>query len=169
MQNTTHPLIPAKSRRSLIFLAIAFFIVFTVSFAGSVVTRPAILGWYADLVKPSFNPPNWIFPVVWPILFTLMMIGFWRILRQVDAGKPRGHAIFAFLIQLVFNLGWSVAFFGAKSLFAGLVVAVGLILTVAAMVITFRKIDPLAAWLQLPYLAWVTFAMVLTAAIWRLN
>jgi translocator protein len=169
MFTTTHPLIPAKSKRSLIFLAISLFIVFAVSFAGSVITRPVILGWYANLQKPFFNPPNWIFPVVWPILFTLMMIGFWRILRQVDAGKPRGYAIFAFLIQLIFNLGWSAAFFGAQSLFAGVIVSVGLILAVAAMVVAYRKIDPLAAWLQLPYLAWVTFAMVLTVSIWQLN
>ena len=127
------------------------------------------MGWYADLQKPWFNPPNWIFPVVWPILFTLMIVGFWRVLRQVDAGRPRGIAIVAFFVQLIFNLAWSIAFFGAKNLFAGVLVSVGLIMSVAAMVFTFRKIDPTAAWLQIPYLAWVSFAMVLTVSIWRLN
>ena len=169
MQSTTTPLIPAKSRRSLIFLAISAFVVIVVSFAGSAVTRPVIMGWYADLQKPWFNPPNWIFPVVWPILFTLMIVGFWRVLRQVDAGRPRGIAIVAFFVQLIFNLAWSIAFFGAKNLFAGVLVSVGLIMSVAAMVFTFRKIDPTAAWLQIPYLAWVSFAMVLTVSIWRLN
>ena len=169
MQSTLNPLIPAKSKRSLIFLALSSFIVIVVSFAGSAVTRPVILGWYADLQKPWFNPPNWIFPVVWPILFTLMIVGFWRVLRQVNAGRPRGYAIIAFFVQLIFNLAWSITFFGAKSLLAGVFVSVGLVATVAAMIITFWKIDPVAARLQIPYLAWVSFAMVLTMSIWRLN
>ena len=98
-----------------------------------------------------------------------MIVGFWRVLRQVDAGRPRGYAIIAFFVQLIVNLAWSITFFGAKSLLAGVFVSVGLVATVAAMVITFWKIDPVAARLQIPYLAWVSFAMVLTMSIWRLN
>jgi translocator protein len=153
----------------MIFLAMALFITVITAVTGSVITAPAIPVWYEALNKPFFNPPNWVFPVVWPLLFTLMIFGFWRILRHVEAGRPRGHAILAFLVQLLFNAGWSIVFFGARNPGAGVVVAVGLVLAVAFMVLTFRKVDRFAALMQLPYLAWVSFALILTVAIWRLN
>jgi translocator protein len=166
---TATPLIPATSARSGIFLLIAVFIVASVSALGSAATSPVIPTWYAALNKPWFNPPNWIFPVAWTSLFALMAFSFWRILRQVDAGQPRNTAILTFLVQILFNIGWSFAFFAARSPLAGLIVAAGLVLSVAAMVIAFRRIDRLAGNLQLPYLAWVSFATVLNFAIWRIN
>jgi translocator protein len=87
----------------------------------------------------------------------------------VNGGTPRNHAIFAFFVQILFNMGWSFAFFGAKSPLAGLFVAAGLVVSVAAMAVTFSRVDRLAALLQLPYLGWVTFAMVLNATIWWIN
>jgi tryptophan-rich sensory protein len=165
----SHPLIPATTPRSLVFLLIALFIVTAASGLGSTATSPHIPTWYAALNKPWFNPPNWVFPLAWSALFLLMAFGFWRILRQVGAGRPRNTAILAFLVQIVFNVAWSFAFFAAQSPMAGLVVAVGLVASVAAMVIAFRRIDPLAGNLQLPYLGWVSFAMVLNFAIWRIN
>ncbi len=162
-------MIPALSARSLVFLAIALLIVGSASVSGSLITAPNIASWYAGIRKPWFNPPNWIFPVVWPMLYALMAFGFWRILRQVEGGQPRQLAIFAFLIQIVANAAWSLAFFGAQSPAAGLIVAILLVLTVAFMVLKFHKTDPLSAWLQLPYLCWVTFAALLNTAIWRLN
>ena len=136
---------------------------------GSVVTTPSIPVWYAALNKPFFNPPNWVFPVVWPLLFTLMIFGFWRILRHVGAGKARGHAILAFLVQLMFNAGWSLTFFGAQMPGAAVIVALGLVLAVASMILAFRKVDRFAALLQVPYLAWVSFALILNITIWRMN
>jgi translocator protein len=169
MQDMSETLLLARSARSLVFLAIAILVVVLATMVGSSVTTPVISTWYAGLNKPWFNPPNIVFPIVWPCLFALMAFGFWRILRVVDGGIPRNHAIFAFFIQLLFNMGWSFAFFGAKSPLAGLFVAVGLVASVAAMVLTFSRVDRLAAALQLSYLAWVTFAMVLNATIWWIN
>ncbi len=166
---TATPLIPATSIRSGIFLLVALFIVAAASGLGSAATTPHIPTWYAALNKPWFNPPNWAFPLAWSVLFLLMAVGLWRILRQVNGGKARNHAIAAFLVQILFNVGWSFAFFAARNPFAGIFVAVGLTLSVLAMILAFRRIDPLAAALQLPYLAWVSFATVLNVAIWRLN
>jgi translocator protein len=166
---TASPLIPAASPRSGIFLLIALFVVAAASGLGSTATSPHIPTWYAALNKPWFNPPNWVFPVAWSTLFLLMAFGFWRVLRQVDGGQPRNTAILTFLVQILFNIGWSFAFFAARSPLAGLVVAVGLVLSVAAMVVAFRRIDPLAGNLQLPYLAWVSFALFLNFTIWRIN
>jgi translocator protein len=166
---TATPLIPATSTRSGIFLLIALFIVAATSGLGSTATSPHIPTWYAALNKPWFNPPNWAFPVAWTALFLLMAVGLWRILRQVDGGQARNHAILAFLVQILFNIGWSFTFFAARSPFAGIFVAIGLTLSVLAMILAFRRIDPLAAALQLPYLGWVSFATVLNVAIWRIN
>jgi translocator protein len=169
MQDISETLLLARSARSLVFLAIAILVVVVATMVGSSVTTPVISTWYAGLNKPWFNPPNIAFPIVWPMLFGLMAFGFWRILRVVNGGTPRNHAIFAFFIQLLFNMGWSMAFFGAKSPLAGLFVAVGLVLSVAAMVVTFSRVERLAGLLQLPYLAWVSFAMILNATIWWIN
>jgi translocator protein len=169
MNTTASPLIPAASTRSMIFLLIAVVIVTATSWMGSVITASSLAGWYSGLNKPWFNPPNWVFPVAWTTLFLLMAFSFWRILRQVDGGPSRNTAIFAFMVQVLFNLSWSFAFFGARSPFAGLCVAVGLLASVAAMVMTFRRIDRLAGNTQLPYLAWVSFALVLNFTIWRIN
>jgi tryptophan-rich sensory protein len=167
--STATPLIPATSPRSGIFLLIALFIVAAASGLGSTATSSHIPTWYAALNKPWFNPPNWAFPLAWTALFLLMAVGLWRILRQVDGGQARNHAILAFLVQILFNVGWSFTFFAARSPFAGMFVAAGLTLAVLAMILAFRRIDPLAAALQLPYLAWVSFATVLNVAIWRIN
>ncbi len=169
MQDISDSLILARSARSLVFLALAILVVVTATMVGSSVTTPVISTWYAGLNKPWFNPPNIAFPIVWPVLFALMAFGFWRILRVIGGGMPRNHAIVAFFVQILFNMAWSFAFFGAKSPLAGLFVAVGLVVSVAAMIVTFRRVDRLAAYLQLPYLAWVTFAMVLNATIWWIN
>jgi translocator protein len=167
--STATPLIPANSTRSSIFMLIALVVVTAASALGSTATAPHIPTWYAALNKPWFNPPNIAFPIAWSALFLLMAFSFWRILRQVDGGQPRKTAILVFMIQLLFNVCWSFTFFGAQSPLAGLFVAVGLVVSVAAMVIAFRQIDTLAGNLQLPYLAWVSFALVLNFAIWQIN
>ncbi len=165
--NTT--LLPARAPRSLIYLGLSIVVVMAAATIGSTTTRPQIMAWYATINKPWFNPPNWVFPVVWPLLFALMAFGLWRVLRHVEAGQPRKMALLAFFVQLVCNMAWSFAFFGANSPKAGLVVAGLLVVTVAWMVVTFRRVDPVAGLVQLPYLAWVTFAMVLNATIVMIN
>ncbi|MFM9976000.1 MAG: TspO/MBR family protein [Beijerinckiaceae bacterium] len=169
MTNPERYSIPVLSRQSLIFLAIALVITVPAALTGSAITAPAIPVWYAGLNKPAFNPPNGLFGIIWPILFSLMIFGFWRILRHVGAGKARAHAILAFVVQILFNAGWSIAFFGARNPGAGVIVALGLVLAVAFMVLTFRKVDAFAALIQLPYLCWVSFALFLNITIWRLN
>jgi translocator protein len=161
--------LPPLSRTSLVYLGFALFLVIAAQLAGSVATMDAIPNWYRALNKPSFNPPNWIFPIVWPILFLLMAISFWRILRVESGGQPRKTAIVIFLGQLVLNVAWSFAFFGARSPIAGLVVIGLLWFSILAMIMAFRRVDPPSAWLQFPYLGWVSFAALLNIAIWRLN
>ncbi|NQW51307.1 MAG: tryptophan-rich sensory protein [Rhodospirillales bacterium] len=135
---------------------------------GGAVTATSVSSWYPTLVKPSFNPPNWIFGPVWTALYILMGIAAWRVWRTTVRDTARAPlAVFA--LQLAVNLGWSVTFFGFRNL--GLAVAVILILDllVLATALMFRRIDRLAAMLLWPYLAWIAFATMLNITIWRLN
>lgn len=141
---------------------------------GSVFTGPAIDGWYAGLIKPSFSPPSWIFAPVWTILFALMGISFFLIWKSdiFINPKERRRGIIIFFIQLVLNIFWSILFFGLRSPLGALVEIFFLWLAILATVIVFRKIKPighLAAWFLVPYLFWVSFAAYLNYSIWRLN
>lgn len=137
--------------------------------AGGAVTAPAIPGWYASLAKPSFNPAPWVFSAVWPLLFLAMALAGWLVWRRAgSAGAVRGPLLL-FAVQLALNLLWSVLFFGLKSPAAALVEIAFLWLAIAATLAAFWRIDRAAGLLFVPYLAWVSFAVALTAAIWRLN
>ena len=150
-------------------LAIAILPVVAASIAGSAATVPQIPTWYAGLVKPPFNPPNWIFAPVWTALYAMMALAVFRILRLPIGIPGRRRALLAYHLQLLLNLAWSFAFFGANSPLAGLAVILPLLAAILATIATFRPLDRLAANLFWPYLAWVGFATLLNASIWWLN
>ncbi len=135
---------------------------------GSRWTAPAIPGWYRRLRKPSFNPPNWIFAPVWTTLYVLMAFAAWRVTMS-PATPDRGWALDLFGLQLALNLAWSWIFFGRRALGAALAEVLLLWAAIAATIAVFARVDALAAWLLVPYIAWVSFASLLNAAIWRLN
>ena len=136
---------------------------------GSVFTSPSIPTWYASLQKPSFNPPNWLFAPVWLILFGLMGVSAYLIWIKGLESKGVKAAIFIFIIQLVLNMLWSIIFFGLHSIFYGFVIIIVLWLTIALTIIAFVRISKKAGALLLPYILWVSFALVLNYYIWLLN
>ncbi|MBN9453177.1 MAG: tryptophan-rich sensory protein [Bosea sp.] len=150
-------------------LAIAILPVVAASIAGSAATVPQIPTWYAGLAKPPFNPPNWIFAPIWTMLFALIALGAFRILRLAVGTPGRRRALLVYHLQLLFNIGWSFAFFGANSPLAGLAVILPLLVLIAATIAAFRPLDRLASNLLWPYLAWVAFAALLNTSIWWLN
>lgn len=127
------------------------------------VTRPD--GWYAALAKPSFNPPNWIFAPVWTILYVLVAVAGWRTFRR-DAG---GAAMKLWAAQLALNFLWSPVFFAAHWIGAALAVVSALLVTILAFVAATWVVDRPAAWMFVPYAAWVAFAALLNASILVLN
>jgi tryptophan-rich sensory protein len=144
-------------------------VVFGAATIANLVTMPVIPTWYAGLVKPFFNPPNWLFGPVWGLLYAMMAVAFWRILRLPAQTPGRMAAIVAFLLQMTLNALWSVAFFGAQSPNLGLLVIAALWIAIAATIAVFARLDRAAGWLLAPYIAWVSFAALLNGAIWRLN
>lgn len=150
--------------------ALAILPVVAASLIGSAVTVPQIPGWYADLAKPPFNPPNWLFAPVWTTLFALMALAAFRTWRLPVGTAGRTQALLAYHVQLALNVLWSCAFFGLNSPAAGFGV---IVLLLAAMIWTMRCFarlgDRLSVALFVPYLAWVSFATLLNASIWWLN
>lgn len=134
---------------------------------GSFFTINSIPTWYAGLNKPFFNPPNWLFAPVWTALYTLMGIYFY--LLWTNNKKPAKPLLKFFLIHLLLNSLWSIVFFGLKSPLGALIIILILIFMIANLIIKGFKINRFAPYLLMPYLAWVSFATVLNAAIWILN
>ncbi|OHA62098.1 MAG: TspO protein [Candidatus Wildermuthbacteria bacterium RIFCSPHIGHO2_12_FULL_45_9] len=142
---------------------------------GSIFTAPAVQSsWYAEIVKPALNPPSWVFGPVWTTLFALMGIAaflVWSSYAKSTKDKKKGIrvALILFGVQLVLNTLWSIIFFGLHSPGGALIEIVFLWLAILATIIAFAKISKPAAWLLVPYIAWVSFAMYLNYAIWALN
>ncbi len=131
-------------------------------------TRTAISGWYAMLVKPSFNPPNWIFGPVWTTLYILMGVAAWMVWQQ-PVSHLRTLGLACFVAQLTLNFFWSLIFFRWHSIGGAMVEIIVLWLAIAATHMIFFHVQRMAGELILPYLAWVSFAAVLNVAIFRLN
>jgi len=149
----------------IIFLLAAF----TAAAIGGGSTAASVREWYPDLNKPSWNPPSWVFGPAWTLLYTLMSIATWRIwLRRAEIPGAtttlRLHGL-----QLILNALWSILFFGIRHPDLALIEIVILWLLLATLQFRLYRQDRLAALLWAPYLAWVTFAASLNAAIWWLN
>lgn len=137
------------------------------SIAG-IITANEISAWYASLNKPSFNPPGYLFGPVWSALYILMGVSMFLIWNTIKT-KLRQKALTVFGIQLFFNFWWSILFFSLHTILLALVDILLLWFLIIYMITLFKKIKPIAAYLQIPYLAWVTFATVLNICIWYLN
>lgn len=135
---------------------------------GGIFTISEIPNWYANLTKPSFNPPNWIFGPVWTSLYTMMGISFYLIWKQKES-ELRKKAIQLFVIQFVLNFFWSIIFFSMHAIGAALIEIIVMWILILITIIQFSKLSKAAAWLLVPYIAWVSFATLLTASIWKLN
>ena len=124
--------------------------------------------WYAGLVKPSFNPPNWIFGPVWTALYFMMAVAAWLVWRRRDT-QPVTLALAVYLAQLALNALWSWLFFGLHAMGAAFLDICLLWLLILATLVLFWRVHRWAGALLAPYLAWVGFAAVLNFALWQLN
>lgn len=136
---------------------------------GSVFTAPAIEGWYADIIKPDINPPSWVFGPVWIALFALMGVAAFLVWKKGSHRNDVRVALGIFIFQLVLNTVWSIIFFGLQSPGAAFVEIIFLWLAIVATIIAFAKVSRPAAWLLLPYVLWVSFAVYLNYMIYALN
>lgn len=137
---------------------------------GSVFTARSVTTWYADLAKPAFTPPGWLFGPVWTVLYIVMGVALYLVWQKSSGGgRDVVPAVVLFFTQLLLNAAWSVIFFGEREIFIALVEISVLWVLVLLTVISFWRVTPVAGVLLLPYLLWVGFAAVLNHSIWQLN
>lgn len=155
--------------RNIFKLIVALALPLAVGLVASIFTRDSIEnGWYDSLNQPSFNPPNTVFGPVWTVLYILMGISLYLVWKGLP-GTKREMAIGIFALQLLLNFLWSLFFFYFRDIEIALFDIVGLWIAIVAMIISFYRIKPLAAWLNIPYLLWVSFATALNVSYYMLN
>ena len=136
---------------------------------GAFFTSPAIPGWYANLIKPSFSPPNWLFGPVWITLYILMGISVYLIWQKIKQNKKAVGTLWLFWTHLFFNAIWSIIFFGLQNPGLAFINIIIIWLMIVVLIIKFWRINRWAAYLLIPYLLWVSFASALNCFIWYLN
>ena len=149
------------------FVSLFLFLIttFSASFIGGITTFKFKEPWYSTLVKPSFNPPDWVFGPVWTILYILMAIAIWIVWIK----SKNINLVYLYFIHLFFNTTWSVVFFGFNQIELALI---NLIVLILFIVISFRKykvISKLSAYLMIPYFLWCCFAFLLNLNLMVLN
>ncbi len=158
--------------KNLCFAAIFVIVCEAVGVLGSVVTVGSITKWYNLLNKPSFAPPNWVFAPAWLILYALMGVAayfVWEERKKKMSAKYVKQSLNLFSLQLALNFLWSFLFFGMRSARYGLIEIFAMWLVIIATTIEFYKVSKRAAALMVPYIIWVTFAMMLNLFVWILN
>ncbi len=139
-----------------------------VGIVSGLLSREGIAVYNVIVAKPPFTPPAWIFPVVWTILFALMGISAARVSLSAPS-NARSWGLNVFIAQLVVNFFWPLFFFNLQAFGFALIWLILLWILVAFTIYLFWKVDRAAAWLLVPYLAWLTFAAVLNGAVWLMN
>lgn len=143
------------------------FLCIIIGSSGAYFTAQSINTWYPTLIKPAFNPPNYLFGPVWTLLFTLLGVSLWGIIS--NDGKHKQIALSIFIIQFIFNIAWSFAFFGLQNPSLALIDIILLLISIAFYIKYSYSIKPWIAFTQIPYLLWVSFATILNASIVYLN
>jgi benzodiazapine receptor len=162
---------PAFDRAALVSLGAFLLLCFGAAALGGLVTAPATGpadGWYAQLVKPTWNPPSWLFGPAWTVLYAMMAVAAWLVWRRANP-EARRRPMVVFGVQLALNVLWSVIFFGLGRVDLAVIEILGLWAAILATIAVFRPISRAAALLLVPYLLWVSFAAALNITIWRLN
>ncbi len=156
-------------KKSIYYILISVAICLLVGFLSGFATQSSVNDWYLTLNKPFFNPPNWVFAPVWSALYVLMGIAAGMVWAKGYYHIWVKTALYHFVFQLLLNALWSIVFFGLKSPLGALFIIIALNILLLFTFKWFRVVKAAAAYLLLPYMAWVAFASLLNAAIWFLN
>jgi benzodiazapine receptor len=159
---------PLESKKRQVYGLVTWSAVcYLVAAMGAVASSQAD-SFYAQLERPYWAPPSWVFGPVWTILYGLMAIAAWLVWLDRESRFVR-VALFVFVLQLIFNALWSWLFFGWRQGGLGFVDVVLLCGLIVVTLVRFWRIRPLAGALLVPYLLWVAFAAALNYSVWKLN
>ena len=157
------------TKKKLIRILLAIAICLIVGFLGAYATQASVATWYSTLEKPSYNPPNWVFTPIWTTLYVLMGVAAGLVWSKGFYHLWVKTALYHFGFQLLLSSAWSVVFFGLQSPLFALFVILTLFVLILLTIKWFKIVKPIAAYLMIPYLLWVGFAIVLNFEMWRLN
>ena len=143
-----------------------FFITYSASFVGRLVSINSKEPWYSQLVKSNYNPPDWIFAPVWITLYFMMTLAIWFFWHSKNRNM---NTVYIYFIHIVFNTTWSIVFFGLHKIFLALFVLVILICLIIILIKRFKRVNMLSFYLMIPYLLWCFFALILNLNLLVLN
>ena len=150
------------------FLSFLLFAIIT--YSASVIGGIATIGfkepWYSLLIKPSYNPPSWIFAPVWTTLYLLMTIAVWTFWHSKNRDM---NTVYIYFIHLIFNTTWSIVFFVFHKLILALIVLFILISLIIVLLFRFRRVNMVSFYMMIPYLLWCCFALILNLNLILLN
>ncbi len=154
--------------RNLLKVIGLIFVCFLPGVIGGFFTANNLYPWFNSLAKPSFSPPSWVFSPVWTVLYTLMGISLFLILKA-DNSKNKTLGLVFFTIQLVLNGLWSIVFFGLHQILLAFGVIIALLIFIILSIFEFYKVSKTSAYILIPYVIWVSFASVLNFSLYLLN
>ena len=152
--------------RKIIYLIFFLFFGFCMSAWGGFITNYYKDPWYSKIIKPTFNPPDWIIAPGWITLYLLMSVAIWLIWINP---KRSEKVIYIYFIHLFVNANWSVAFFGLHLILVSLIIIAVIIFLVVWLIKLYYPINKLSSYLMIPYLMWLSYAFVLNFSIFTLN
>jgi benzodiazapine receptor len=155
----------SKSRNYL-GLFFIIFATFLITFPAGFITKAAMDPWYYNLVKPAFNPPNWVFGPVWTILYAMMSVAVWL---AYNKSKNSNKILVIYFVHLFINASWSYVFFYYKQIFLASFVISIIIFFILYLMVLYSKYSKPSVVLMLPYFAWSTYALYLNSTIYILN
>ena len=149
---------------------LSFILFALITYSASVIGGMATVGfkepWYSLLIKPSYNPPSWVFAPVWTTLYLMMTIAIWSFWHNKNRNI---NTIYIYFIHLIFNTTWSVVFFVFHQIFLALAILVILILLIIVLMVRFRRVNIVSYYLMIPYLLWCFYALNLNVSLLILN
>jgi tryptophan-rich sensory protein len=153
-------------KNKLLTFILFLIITFSASLVGGLATINFKEPWYSLLNKPIFNPPDWVFGPVWTILYLMMTISIWLYWHSKNKEM---NTVYIYFIHLVFNTTWSITFFVFHNMLLALVVLIILIAFIINLILSFRRVKKVSAYLMIPYLLWCCFALILNSSLIILN
>ncbi len=150
------------------FISFSLFalITYSASAIGSMATISFKEPWYSLLIKPSYNPPDWIFAPVWTTLYLMMTVAIWIFWHS--KGKNM-DTVYIYFIHLIINTTWSVVFFIFHEIFFALIILIILIFLIIILILRFRVVNMISYYLMIPYLLWCCYALILNMSLLILN
>jgi tryptophan-rich sensory protein len=153
-------------KNKLLTFILFLLITFSASLIGALVTINFMNPWYSLLNKPIFNPPDWVFGPIWTILYVMMTISIWLYWHTRNREM---NTIYIYFTHLVFNATWSIVFFAFHNMYLALVILIILISLIINLILSFRRVKMISAYLMIPYLLWCCFALILNTSLIILN